>query len=156
MDRVVGGWTLRYDFTFQSGAPFYLSGGFNTFNNIGDGGVALSGVTTSQLQSSMGIYRSGNPYAYALNPATFVSANGQARSVLLHAQRHSRNAAASRLAIWASRDQHRLGSNEEYTDSRAPPFQPAGGDRSALNHPNWGNPSNGAAGGQGALSSPSA
>jgi hypothetical protein len=54
--RVVGGWTVGTIFTFQTGAPFLLFGGTNTFNDYGDGGVVLNGVTASQLQSSIGKY----------------------------------------------------------------------------------------------------
>jgi hypothetical protein len=56
VDRVVGGWTVGTIFTFQTGAPFLLFGGTNTFNDYGDGGVVLNGVTASQLQSSIGKY----------------------------------------------------------------------------------------------------
>src|ERR1700722_9830371 len=56
VDRVVGGWTVGTIFTFQTGAPFLLFGGNNTFNDYGDSGVVLNGVTASQLQSSIGKY----------------------------------------------------------------------------------------------------
>jgi len=56
LDRVVGGWTMGTIFSFQTGAPFLLFGGTNTFNDYGDGGVVLNGVSASQLQSSIGKY----------------------------------------------------------------------------------------------------
>ncbi len=68
VDRVVGGWTLGTIFNFQTGTPFLLGGGSGTgntagtFNNnpaadgLGDGGVVLTGVTPSQLQSAVGVY----------------------------------------------------------------------------------------------------
>ncbi len=56
VDRVVGGWTLGSIFTYQTGNPFLLQGGYNTFNDYADGGVVLTGVTASQLQSSVGVY----------------------------------------------------------------------------------------------------
>ena len=56
VDRVIGGWTVGTIFTFQTGAPFLLLGGNDTFNDYGDGGVVLSGVTPSQLQNSVGKY----------------------------------------------------------------------------------------------------
>jgi hypothetical protein len=68
LDRVVGGWTLGSIFTLQTGNPFQLQGGFNntssadyTFNDYGDGGVNLHGVTVSQLQSSVGVYPTPAP-----------------------------------------------------------------------------------------------
>ncbi len=78
LDRIVGGWTVGTIFTFQTGAPFYLSGGYRTFNDIADGGAVLSGITGSQLQNAMGFYPSGNPYAYMFDPTKFVAASGQA------------------------------------------------------------------------------
>ena len=52
LDHVVGGWTIGTIFTFQTGAPFLLLGGTNTFNDYGDGGVTLNGghgVATAKL-----------------------------------------------------------------------------------------------------------
>jgi hypothetical protein len=56
LDKVVGGWTGGTIFTYHTGYPFQLTGGFNTFNDYGDGGVVLNGVTLSQLQRSVGVY----------------------------------------------------------------------------------------------------
>ena len=56
LDHIVGGWTVGTIFTFQTGAPFLLLGGTNTFNDYGDGGVVLNGVTQAQLQSAIGKY----------------------------------------------------------------------------------------------------
>lgn len=77
LDRVIGGWTLGSIFTFQTGNPFLLQGGYNTFNDYGDGGVVLNGVTPSQLQSSVGVYRiPGTPTVSFLNPKYLVSPTG--------------------------------------------------------------------------------
>jgi hypothetical protein len=77
LDRVVGGWTLGTILSFQSGAPFLLFGGTNTFNDYGDGGVTLTGVTASQLQSSVGKYPvQGTPYVAFINPKYLNSAGG--------------------------------------------------------------------------------
>jgi hypothetical protein len=72
VDQVVGGWTVGTIFTFNSGSPFQLFGGYNTFNfahnyNIGDGGVDLVGLTRSQLQSNVGVF--------PLNLAQYQAAN---------------------------------------------------------------------------------
>jgi hypothetical protein len=70
VNRVVGGWTLGTIFTFQSGIPFTLSGGYHTFNDYADGGVALTGVTRSQIQSAVGAYTTpGNPVVSLINPS---------------------------------------------------------------------------------------
>jgi hypothetical protein len=69
LDRVVGGWTVGTIFTFQTGAPFLLLGGSNTFNDYADGGVTLTGVTASQLQSAIGTYRiPGSTNVAYINP----------------------------------------------------------------------------------------
>lgn len=55
-DRAVGGWTLGTIISYTSGIPFQLTGGNETFNNLFDGGVVLSGVTASQIQHAIGVY----------------------------------------------------------------------------------------------------
>ena len=83
VDRIVGGWTLGTIFNFQTGTPFLLGGGNNTFNNefgtlgLGDGGVVLHGVTPSQLQSSVGVYRlPGSTSVAFLNPKYLIPGQG--------------------------------------------------------------------------------
>ncbi len=77
VDRVVGGWTVGTIFTFQTGAPFLLLGGTSTFNDYGDGGVTLNGVTTSQLQKSVGKYPiNGTNTVAFLNPKYLGSSGG--------------------------------------------------------------------------------
>jgi hypothetical protein len=77
LDRMVGGWTVGTIFTFQTGAPFLVLGGTNTFNDYGDGGVTLNGVTASQLQSSIGKYPiPGTPNVAFINPKYLPSAGG--------------------------------------------------------------------------------
>jgi hypothetical protein len=56
VDKIVGGWTIGTIATLHSGYPFQLLGGFNTFNDYGDGGVVLHNITVSQLQNSVGVY----------------------------------------------------------------------------------------------------
>ncbi len=79
----MGGWTLGTIFNFQTGTPFLLGGGNNTFNNefgtlgLGDGGVVLHGVTPSQLQSSVGVYRlPGSTSVAFLNPKYLIPGQG--------------------------------------------------------------------------------
>ncbi len=77
LDRVVGGWTVGTIFTFQTGTPFLLAGGGNTFNDYADGGVTLTGVTASQLQSSIGTYRiPGTTQVAFINPKYLASPTG--------------------------------------------------------------------------------
>lgn len=69
LNEAVGGWTVGTVVTWQSGAPFYLPGGYNTFNDYGDGGLVLKGVTASQLQSGVGVHRvPGHSFVDILDP----------------------------------------------------------------------------------------
>jgi hypothetical protein len=69
LNRVVGGWTLGTILTLQSGTPFTLSGGYNTFNDYADGGVILNGITRSQIQGAVGVYKTpGNAFVNLINP----------------------------------------------------------------------------------------
>ena len=56
-DKVLGGITVGTIVTFQTGAPFMLTGGNRTFNDYGDSGITLHGVTSSQLQKAVGVHR---------------------------------------------------------------------------------------------------
>jgi hypothetical protein len=82
VDRLVGGWTVGTIFTFQTGAPFLLASGAqfapnNTYNDYGDGGIVLNGVTPSQLQSAIGTYHiAGTPNISFINPKYLASATG--------------------------------------------------------------------------------
>jgi hypothetical protein len=77
LDRVVGGFSLGTVVTFQTGAPFQLLGGFATYNSQADGGVVLTGVTASQLQKSVGVYRvPGQTTANTINPKYLSSPTG--------------------------------------------------------------------------------
>src|SRR5262249_48265204 len=62
LDRVAGGWTIGSIFRFQTGLPFKLSGGQQTVNQQ-DAGVSPK-VTAAELQSNVGVFRTGNPYVY--------------------------------------------------------------------------------------------
>jgi hypothetical protein len=77
LDRVVGGFSMGTVITFQTGAPFQLLGGFATYNSQADGGVTLTGVTASQLQKSVGVYRvPGQTMANTINPKYLSSPTG--------------------------------------------------------------------------------
>jgi hypothetical protein len=77
LDAVLGGYTVGTIVTWQSGAPAMLGGGYDTFNDYGDGGVRLHGVTPGQLQSAIGVHQvPGQPYANLIDPKYLVSAAG--------------------------------------------------------------------------------
>ncbi len=69
VDKVVGGWSLGTIVTYETGLPFQLFGGYNTFNDYGDGGLNFSGMTVAKLQSSVGVYHTNGAYSYLINPA---------------------------------------------------------------------------------------
>ncbi len=79
-NRVFGGWTLGTILIIQSGTPTQLLGGYGTLNN-NDSGVYLNGLTTAQLQSDVGVYKTGNPWVTVLNPQ-LIASNGAATSAL--------------------------------------------------------------------------
>ncbi|MBO0727002.1 MAG: hypothetical protein J2P52_15465, partial [Blastocatellia bacterium] len=66
-NAVVGGWTLGTIFIIQSGNPTEMSGGFLTVNQ-NDAGVVFNGITPSQLQSAVGVFRTSNPWVETVNP----------------------------------------------------------------------------------------
>jgi Carboxypeptidase regulatory-like domain len=76
MDRIAGGWTLGTIFTYQTGVPFQLFGGYNTFNDYGDGGLVLNGITKGQLQNAVGVYHTSGPYVDVINPKLLTGATG--------------------------------------------------------------------------------
>ena len=77
VDRIAGGWIVGSIFTLQSGNPWLLQGGYATYNDYADGGVVLNGVTASQLQDAVGVYRiAGTPTVSFLNPKYLASATG--------------------------------------------------------------------------------
>ena len=81
IDKIVGGWTVGTIMTYQTGFPVRLTSGYNTFNNLADSGIDLSGLSRSQLQSMVGVFRfPGTPRVSLINPSllnTTVNASGQ-------------------------------------------------------------------------------
>ena len=76
-DKVLGGFTVGTIMTFQTGAPFQILGGNQTFNDYGDSGVTLTGVTPSQLQKSVGVHRvPGQTYANFIDPKYLTAGQG--------------------------------------------------------------------------------
>ena len=83
-DYVAGGWTLGTIVSIQSGNPAQLGNSFSTTANNGldtvnnnDSGVILNGITRSDLQNAIGVYRTGDPWVDTINPK-FIAANGTA------------------------------------------------------------------------------
>jgi hypothetical protein len=84
LDRAVGGWTLGTTSVLTSGGPFQMAGGNQTYNNLFDGGINLTGVTNKQLQKAIG-YRSADKLGYTdfwIDPK-YISAGGSANSTYL-------------------------------------------------------------------------
>ena len=68
VDKVLGGWTAGTIVTYHTGTPFQLLGRFRPFNDYGDGGVVLNGITMSQLQNSVGVYHVGATFVDIIDP----------------------------------------------------------------------------------------
>jgi hypothetical protein len=91
LDKIVGGWTVGNIVTVETGFPFQLFGGYNTFNDYGDGGFVLNGITKSQLQQAIGVFTpsatqcpAGKPCTFRdiINPALLVAGSGNCNSFL--------------------------------------------------------------------------
>ncbi|MGA8110036.1 MAG: carboxypeptidase regulatory-like domain-containing protein, partial [Acidobacteriaceae bacterium] len=77
LDAVLGGYTVGTIVTWQGGAPAQVGGGYYTFNDYGDGGVQLHGVTRGQLQSAVGVREvAGQPFADLISSKYLVSPTG--------------------------------------------------------------------------------
>jgi hypothetical protein len=66
-NAIVGGWTVGTIFIIQSGSPTQMGGGFLTVNQ-NDAGLVFNGITPSELQSAVGVYRTANPWIQTVNP----------------------------------------------------------------------------------------
>lgn len=81
-DKVIGGWSVGTIANWQTGGPYQLLGGFNTFNGpgftpvgdvYGDGGVIFNGISISDLQASKVHRVPGQTYAVTINPKYLTS-----------------------------------------------------------------------------------
>lgn len=61
VENIVGGWNLGGIFTFETGIPFWMQGGFSSFNDE-DGGVVLTGTTYKQVQHNIGVFTTTNGF----------------------------------------------------------------------------------------------
>ena len=77
LDKVVGGWAVGSIVTYESGEPSQLTGENYTFNDYGDSGITLNGVTVKQLQKAVGVNRvPGQTFANLINPKYLASPTG--------------------------------------------------------------------------------
>jgi hypothetical protein len=81
-DEIIGGWALGTITTFQTGTPVALNGGYLTLNEKDPGVVFQNGLTVAQVQSSMGVYHTGSPWAYFINPK-YIASNGAANTAYI-------------------------------------------------------------------------
>jgi hypothetical protein len=94
-NTIAGGWTVGTIFIIQSGSPTQMSGGFLTVNQ-NDAGVVFSGITPSQFQSAVGVFRSSNPWVETVNPNKVpISSSGAVDPTLL--------TSASTAGVWGYR-----------------------------------------------------
>ena len=76
LEKIAGGWTVSTIVTFQSGAPFRITGNNNTFNNLRDGGLVLNGITQQDIQDRVGLYFDAAGLAYYLPPDWIAQVKG--------------------------------------------------------------------------------
>lgn len=81
-NEILGGWTLGTIVTFQTGTPVQMSGGYLNVNQ-NDAGVNFNGLTASQLQQSVGVYHSGSPWVYVIDPSKFIASSGAANNSIV-------------------------------------------------------------------------
>lgn len=141
LDRAVGGWTLGTTNTFQTGAPFQIAGGNQTYNNLFDGGLNLTGVTAKQLQHAIHFHQvSGNPYEqYWIDPK-FTSSGVGVNSAYL-SPNSTPGSVGTRYWFWGNR-QFAQNTNISVTKTvplhREMRFSMQGEFLDAFNHPYWG------------------
>lgn len=90
-DGVIGGWTVGSIVTVSSGRNFKLQSGYNTFNysngywpDVSDSGVALNGISVSQLQSKVGLYAGPTPAEpKVFLPSNLLSSSGSANPSII-------------------------------------------------------------------------
>lgn len=82
LNKFVGGWDIGTILTFQTGSPFGINGGYNTFNDTADGGVVFNGITAGDLQKAIGTYSvPGAAFKDGINPKYLL--NGTANPTFL-------------------------------------------------------------------------
>lgn len=86
-DPIVGGWTVGVILTRQTGDPHLFTGGTSTVNQS-DSGIALTGVSVSQLQKQMRVRPSiaGSGRVSLFDPKYIVSGSGQANTQYISPQ----------------------------------------------------------------------
>jgi hypothetical protein len=139
LDRAVGGWTIGTTNTITSGAPFEITGGNQTFNNLFDGGLVLQGITNKQLQHAIGYHSvPGNTFAsYWINPK-FISP-GVGTNPMYVTPNSTPGSVGTRYWLWGTRYW-----KPNFSVSKSVPlknemrFSVQGEFLDAFNHPRWG------------------
>jgi hypothetical protein len=142
LDKVVGGWTLGTIFTYETGFPFNLTGGYGTFNDYSTGGLALNGITVSQLQSAVGVYHNAGPFVSDINPQLLTTTTGVCNSHVANVCQNTIPGTYGALPwlhgphLW----------NDDLSITKVVPFGEKlrfslqGEFLNVFNHPNWSNP----------------
>ncbi len=78
-NTVISGWQFNSMNRWQTGRPMLITGGLGGTINQNDGGVMMNGITASQLQSELGVYKTTSPAPGAVwyAPQSLLGANGQ-------------------------------------------------------------------------------
>lgn len=102
LNTLVGGWEFDSNLVLQSGRPGLLTGGLGGTLNQYDGGVVLNGMSTQQLQSQLGIYKTGSPAPGAVwyFPQSLLGPNGNSTNTAKLAACTTAGAACSRIFVY--------------------------------------------------------
>lgn len=76
LNQIVGGWNVSSVLRIQSGRPFLLTSGRNTYNQR-DAGVILNGITVDELQKMVNVRPGAAGQVFYLDPA-LIGADGRA------------------------------------------------------------------------------
>jgi hypothetical protein len=76
-NQVLGGWSVSGIARVQSGRPFFLTSGRNTYNNFENGVVLPPGVSAAQLQKLVGVFPGPNGTKLFVDPK-LIGADGRA------------------------------------------------------------------------------
>jgi hypothetical protein len=76
VDRIVGGWQIGSIIHYQSGAPFSILSGRQTFNRVGTN-PASSSLSADQIKALFGIRKQANGIIYYIDPAV-INTDGRA------------------------------------------------------------------------------
>lgn len=84
LDAAVGGWTVGATLTAQSGSPFRLTSGRETFNQFDSGVILVNGTTVEDLKNAIRLSPAAGLNRYWIDPK-YIGADGRANPEFIRA-----------------------------------------------------------------------